>query len=89
MPPGHYELTYFLGDPNGERPKVRVTMKLAPGESRVVKIPVFSEKFKADDPKNKENTNQKKMQISGPPEDESEAPTPAADHSPSTLQPLQ
>jgi hypothetical protein len=44
VPAGHYELTYFVGDPSLERSKSRQTLHLEPGQTRDVVIPLYVEK---------------------------------------------
>lgn len=44
LPPGHYHLTYFVGDPNVERGKTKVEINLSEGESKNVIVPVFTDK---------------------------------------------
>jgi hypothetical protein len=43
-PPGSYELTYFVGDPAGERTKVKRNLELASGSTSKIVVPIHSDK---------------------------------------------
>ena len=47
VPPGHYSLTYFLGDPNLDRVKTKIDVNLPQGETREILVPIYVEKEKA------------------------------------------
>jgi hypothetical protein len=41
LPPGNYALTYFVGDPSNERPKTRIDLHLAEGETHKTTVPLY------------------------------------------------
>jgi hypothetical protein len=44
VPAGHYQLTYFVGDPALERSKTRVDVHVNSSETREVIVPIYTEK---------------------------------------------
>ena len=49
VPAGHYDLTYFLGDPLGDRNKTKVSLVLESGQTREVVVPIYLEKSNKSD----------------------------------------
>ncbi|MEN9529720.1 MAG: hypothetical protein RI932_1593 [Pseudomonadota bacterium] len=94
VPAGSYDLTYFLGDPLGDRVKTRQSLMLEPGQTREVVVPIYLEKVnRPEDTPNPglvrgaaaENSSTKKSGNSRSTDSEE---SPAAQQLPQSLTPL-
>jgi hypothetical protein len=51
VPPGQYNLSYFLGDPSLDRQKTKIELNMGEGVTREVVVPIYVEKEKAKEAK--------------------------------------